>query len=150
VSGETFPDQRALCFRDRQPVLIGDDSIPEGTDVANLVFRRKVVETRRRNRKSVCHVERIASDRGLDNGTKRQRFRRPPNVPLFSCGRISKTEMPHVAMTAPVVLHHGREKRRCKQQRGAAVCCNSLLGGDRNKTREACTRVLLGSVGLGA
>ena len=90
MSSEAFADQGALSFRDRQPVLIGNDSVPEGADVANLVFRRKVVETWRRNWKSVCHVERIASDGGLDNRTKRQPFRRPPNVPPLSSGRIRK------------------------------------------------------------
>jgi hypothetical protein len=70
VSGEAFADHPALSFRDRQPVLIGNDSIPEGANVPNLVFRRELIETRGRNWKSVCHVERIASDGGLDNRTK--------------------------------------------------------------------------------
>jgi hypothetical protein len=74
VSGEAFADQGALSFRDEQPVLVGNDSVLEETDVANLVFRRKVVETWPRDWKSVCHVQRIASDGGLDNRTKRQPF----------------------------------------------------------------------------
>ena len=90
MSSEAFADQRALSFRNRQPILIGDDAIPERADVANFVFRRKVIETRRRNWESVCHVERIASDRGSDNRTKRQPFRRPPNVAPLSSGRIRK------------------------------------------------------------
>jgi hypothetical protein len=90
VRGEAFANQCALSFGDRETVLIGNDAIPERTDVANLVFRRKVVETWRRNWKSVCHEERIASDAGLDNRTKRKPFRRPPNVPPLSSGRISK------------------------------------------------------------
>ena len=92
MSSEAFADQRALSVRNRQPILIGDDAIPEGADVANFVFRRKFIETWRRNWKSVCHVERIASDGGLDNPTKRQPFRRPPNVPPLSSGRIRKPE----------------------------------------------------------
>jgi hypothetical protein len=109
VSGEAFANQGELSLRNRQPILIRDDAIPEGTDVANLVFRRKVIETWRRNWKSVCHVERIASDGGLDNRTKQQLFRRPPNVPPLSSGRIRKPEGHQVGTSEPVVLHHGRE-----------------------------------------
>jgi len=44
-----------------------------------------------------------------------------------------------VAMSEPVVVHHGREDGPFKSQRGAAVSCNSLLGGARRRLR-ACYR----------
>jgi len=49
VSSQAFADQHALSLPNRQPILIGDDAIPEGADVANFVFRRKVIGTWRRN-----------------------------------------------------------------------------------------------------
>jgi hypothetical protein len=57
VGGETLPDKRALRVRDGQSILVGNDSIPQGSDVANLLVRREVIETWRGDRESVCHVE---------------------------------------------------------------------------------------------
>ena len=58
-----------------------------------------------------------------------------PTLP--SAQRTAVQQRPHpeiravsVEKTEPVVHHHGRQARRLRPQRGAAVCCcNSLLGG---------------------
>src|SRR5438445_12212561 len=54
-----------------------------------------------------------------------------PNVPLFSSRRIQKSRGCQVEKTEPVVVDHGRQGRGCWWRRGAAVCCNSLLGRSR-------------------
>jgi hypothetical protein len=43
-----------------------------------------------------------------------------------------------VAITEPVVLHHGREGGGFTSRRGAAVRCNGLLGGTRNRAWRSC------------
>src|SRR5205085_1288695 len=57
------------------------------------------------------------------------KHRRPPNVPLLSCGRILKGTTWKQATSEPVVFDHGRGARRPRWRRGAAVSFNSLLGG---------------------
>ena len=136
MSSEAFADQRALSVRNRQPILIGDDAIPEGADVANFVFRRKFIETWRRNWKSVCHVERIASDGGLDNPTKRQPFRRPPNVPPLSSGRIRKPEGIRWRRASPWYITTGeREAVQVTTRRGRLL--QRLVGRLSSKRAKA-------------
>jgi hypothetical protein len=53
---------------------------------------------------------------------------RPPNVPPFSCGRISKRSGAGSDMRARG-SPHGRRPRRHGTRRRAAVSCNGLLGG---------------------
>jgi hypothetical protein len=50
------------------------------------------------------------------------------NVPLLSCGRISKTGGYRYRRASPWYFTTG-ERGRCQLPRGAAVCFNSLLGG---------------------
>ncbi len=57
VSGQALTDESALGVGDGQLILIGDDSIPQGSDIANLLVRREVIETGRGNREGVCHVD---------------------------------------------------------------------------------------------
>jgi hypothetical protein len=49
-----------MSVRDRQTLLVGNEPIPEGSDVANLVLWRQVVEAGRRERESVGHGRTIA------------------------------------------------------------------------------------------
>jgi hypothetical protein len=51
-----------------------------------------------------------------------------------------ETGRQQAATSEPVVLHHGREGRRCRSRRGAADCCNGLLGGARNPGHSAFDR----------
>jgi len=60
MRSETLPKQRALRVGDREAILVGNDPVPEGADVAHLIFRRQLVKTRRGKRERVCHEGRIA------------------------------------------------------------------------------------------
>jgi hypothetical protein len=60
MRGKTITHKGAMSIRHRQTLLVGNDPIPEGSDVANLVLWRQVVEAGRRERESVGHGRRIA------------------------------------------------------------------------------------------
>ena len=44
---EPFTKKNSLCVRDGQSILLGNDSLPEGGHVAQLLFGGEIVETRR-------------------------------------------------------------------------------------------------------
>ena len=80
---------------------------------------------------------------------------------LSPAQRTALKQRPHqetptcqVATSEPVVVHHGREGRRCRSRRvaavGAAACLNGLLGGLRKGVRRLVgTHVMLRNPGLG-
>ena len=74
----------------------------------------------------------------------------PANVPPFSSGRIRKREA-SVAKSEPVVLHHGREEDAAGSDEVRPSASTALqVVGPRHQRREACGRVLRGSVRLSA
>jgi hypothetical protein len=47
---KTFAKQGTLRVRNREAILVSNDPIPQGSNVANFVFCRQIVETRRGER----------------------------------------------------------------------------------------------------
>ena len=71
---------------------------------------------------------------------EQQRRREQISICFLSAQRTAVKQRPHqqterrqVGTSESVVLHHGREARRCSWRRGAAVCFNGLLGGTVSK-----------------
>jgi len=60
VRCEALTKKGALRIGDGEAILVGYDAVPQGADVAHLVFRRQVVKTGRGKGERVSHAGRIA------------------------------------------------------------------------------------------